>query len=63
VVNEKARYLSQDAADVALKKSIAQHTIRKAREYPLERHAKLLGDHDIAAALLYDPCTTRLVMC
>jgi hypothetical protein len=43
VVNEKTRYLSQDAADVALKNPIAQHTIRKAREYPLERTRQVVG--------------------
>jgi Xaa-Pro dipeptidase len=59
VVNEKTRYLSQDAADVALKNPIAQHTIRKAREYRLERTRKVLRDNDIAAALLYDPCNIR----
>ena len=59
MVNEKIRYLSKDAADIALKNPIAQHTIRKARQYRLERTRQVLRDNDIAAALLYDPCNIR----
>ena len=59
MIDRKKRYLNQDAADVALKNSINEATIRKAREYRLKRTRQVLRDNDIAAVLLYDPCNIR----
>lgn len=59
MIDSKKRYLNQDAADVALKNSINEATIRKAREYRLKRTRQVLRDNDIAAVLLYDPCNIR----
>jgi Xaa-Pro aminopeptidase len=59
MIDDKIRYLNKDAADLALTNPIAEATVRKARQYRLERTRKILKDNDIAAILLYDPCNIR----
>jgi Xaa-Pro aminopeptidase len=57
--DRKLGYLNSDGADKPLKSPVPHEVLDRARAYRLARLRTVLGRHDVAGLLLYDPVNIR----
>lgn len=57
--DRKLGYLNAEGADLPLKSPVPQAVLERARTYRLARLRQVMGLHDVAGVLLYDPVNIR----